>query len=283
MITFPFFVGCGRSGTTLLRSIFNAHPEMAIPYEAQFVVALGDPAPRARYERTNGFAVDHFVADLSAQFAFRQWRVPEAEVRRNLTDPPPTSYADAIRSVYATYARQHSKLRYGDKTATNVLSIAMLAELFPEARFVHVLRDGRDVALSWLDTGWDFGPQTIEEAALYWRYHVQRGRRVGGMIPNRYCEVRYEALVADPVETLRQLCPLLDIGFHPAMLEYCRNAQELLETMPRPERHKSLLLPVTRGLRDWRREMDAGGVASFEEIAGDLLEELGYELTSFTS
>lgn len=274
---FPFFVGCGRSGTTLLRSIFNAHPEIAVPYEAHFVVTLGDPAPRARYELEDGFAVEAFVADLSAQFSFRQWRLPEADMRSALNDPSPHDYADAIRKVYSAYALHQGKRRYADKTAINVLSIAMLAEMFPEAHFVHVIRDGRDVALSWIGTGWDFGPQTVEEAALYWRYHIRRGRRIGRGIPTRYREVHYEALIADPEGTLRELCPFLSIDFEPDMLEYFRSAQTLLEAMPRPKQHTNLLLPLTPGLRDWRRDMVDSDVRLFDEIAGNLLAELGYE------
>lgn len=282
MASFPFFVGCGRSGTTLLRSMFDAHPEIAIPYESHFVVALGRAGPRKRYEREGGFAVDAFASDLLAQFAFSHWGIGELELGEALHAPPPLSYADAVRRVFALYARRQGKRRYADKTANYVLSLPLLAELFYEARFVHVLRDGRDVALSWLDTGWDFGPQTVEEAALYWRYYVQRGRRTGRDLGPRYCEIAYEWLVADPEGALRELCSFLELPYHPAMLDYFEHADELLSSMPRPGQHQSLAQPVTGGLRDWRRQMPAHDIALFESLAGSVLEELGYELSART-
>lgn len=281
MTAFPFLVGCGRSGTTLLRSMFTCHPEMAIPYESYFVVSMGRRANRTRYEAGDSFALELFLDDLFAQFGFRHWHLPEREVREALKESPPGTYADAVRRVFAVYARQQGKRRYGDKTANYVLDIPLLAELFPEARFVHVIRDGRDVALSWLETGWEFGPQTVEEAALYWRYYVQRGRRAGAQIGrDRYCELRYERLVANPVDALRELCSFLELEYDPTMLEYFEHADEVLRPMPRPQQHGNLRLPVTEGLRDWRRQMASEEVSLFERLTGEVLGELGYELSA---
>lgn len=264
--------------------MFTSHPEMAVPYESHFVVSMGRDASRAQYETDRGFAAEKFLKDLQTQFAFRQWALPTEEVRGVLTSPPPDSFADGVRRVFALYARRQGKRRYADKTANYVLSIPLLARLFPEAYFVHVIRDGRDVGLSWLDTGWDFGPQTVEEAALYWRYYVQRGRRAASQVgPQRYREIRYEDLVADPATALQELCGVLELSYHPAMLKYFERAPELLDAMPRPEAHKNLLRSVTRGLRDWRQDMSSGDAALFEDLAGELLEALGYERSSRVS
>lgn len=281
MTVFPFLVGCGRSGTTLLRSMFTFHPEVAIPYESYFVVSMGRPAHRVWYETEEGFALETFLGDLFRQFGFRHWNLPEREVRQTLTESPPGSYAGAVRQVFALYARRQGKRRYGDKTANYVLDVPLLAELFPEARFVHLIRDGRDVALSWLDTGWEFGPQTVEEAALYWRYYVQRGRRAGAQIGGeRYRELRYEDLIDHPGDALRDLCAFLELDYDPAMLSYFEGAGKVLQAMPRPEWHVNLRLPVTRGLRDWKQQMPRRELALFERLAGEVLEELGYESSS---
>ncbi len=260
--------------------MFTSHPEIAIPYESYFVVSMGRRANRARYETEDGFALDAFQDDLFSQFGFRHWNLPEREVQEALSESPPDSFACAVRRVFGLYARQEGKRRYGDKTANYVLDIPLLVELFPEARFVHAIRDGRDVALSWLGTGWDFGPQTVEEAALYWRYYVQRGRRAGAQLgSHRYCELQYEDLIADPASVLREVCCFLDLEYHPAMLDYFSHAGSMLQAMPRPQQHRNLKLPVTAGLRDWRRQMADDDVAMFEHLAGEVLDELGYELS----
>jgi hypothetical protein len=277
MTVFPFVVGCGRSGTTLLRSLLDAHRELAIPYESRFVATLGDPSLGARYQNREGFAVDRFIADLSSQPPLRNWGLTEAEIRDWLHEQRPADYANAVRCLFALYAQRQGKARYGDKTANYVRDMLLLAELFPEARFVHVIRDGRDVALSWLDTGWHFGPRSPEEAALYWRYHVQRGRTSGSSLPGRYREIHYEQLVEDPVTSLTQLCEFLDLSFDPEMLNSFQRADELLEGMPSPDQHRRLRLPPTPGLRNWHHDMTSEGQRVFEEIAGALLRELGYE------
>ena len=168
------------------------------------------------------------------------------------------------------------KARYAEKTPINVLHIELLADVFPEARFIHLIRDGRDVALSYLDT--DFGASSLPEAAVQWRRFVRKGRRSGARVgAHRYQEVRYEDLVADPDTVLRSLCEFIDLPFDPSMLRYHERAGVILRNTSHRAHHGRIALPPTSGLRDWRRDMDPRDTALFEALAGDLLEELGYE------
>jgi hypothetical protein len=274
MDVFPFFVGCGRSGTTLFRAIFDSHPNLAIPGESHFIVHL---APnRRRYETETGFDVEAFLADLLPHPRFRLWGLAEQEVRTALREDPPSTLADAIRAVFALYAVGQGKGRYGDKTPGYVSHLPRLAGLFPEARFVHILRDGRDVALSYLDVS--FGPETVERAALHWNRFVERGRQAGALLgPDRYVEVRYEDLLADPEATVRTLCRFIDLEFRPEMFRYPQRAAEVASGSAFPEAHGRLALPPTKGLRDWQSQMSTADVVAFELLAGDLLSDLGYE------
>ena len=157
----------------------------------------------------------------------------------------------------------------------HVLYLRRLARLFPEARFVHIIRDGRDVVLSYQSVTW--GPATATEAAVRWRENVRRGRRDGRRLgPDRYREIRYEELVADPEPLLRSLCEFLEFEWDGAMLHHQAAADAVIAATRFPAAHQRLLLPPTRGLRDWRRDMPERDVAAFEAIAGDLLHELGY-------
>ncbi|MGH2652578.1 MAG: sulfotransferase family protein [Actinomycetota bacterium] len=275
MEVFPFFVGCGRSGTTLFRAIFDSHPDLAIPGESHFIVHL---APNGRrYESGARFDVEAFLADLLPHPRFRLWGLGDHQVRLALQERPPRTLPDAIRTVFATYATAEGKARYGDKTPGYVSHLSRLASLFPEARFVHIVRDGRDVALSYLDVS--FGPATAEGAALHWRRLVERGRRAGAPLgADRYVEVRYEDLLDDPEATIRSLCDFIHLEFHPLMLRYPERAAEVARGSAFPEAHGRLALPPTKGLRDWRTQMTVKDVTSFELLAGDLLTDLGYEL-----
>jgi Sulfotransferase family len=270
--TFPFFVGSGRSGTTLIRAMFDSHPDMAVPDESNFVPRFA--RARERYEQPWGFASAVFLGDLFRQSWFRKSGMSQEAAWDAFDARPPADLPAAIREVFAAYARQHGKRRYGDKTPNYVLHLPLLAELFPEARFVHVVRDGRAVAMSLLDVG--FGPRTMAQAALQWRERVGLGiafaREVG---PSRCRQIRYEDLLEDPAETVARLCEFVGLQFDPVMLRYFERADGVVSADVYKYRH--VWLPPTKNLRDWRSQMSKRDLAMFEAIAGDLLQEAGYE------
>ena len=280
MITrvFPFFVGSGRSGTTLVRAMFDSHPELSVPGESGFITRLGRHACR-RYGCNGTFDSSAFVSDILAHPRFARWGITEDQVRNVLLAEPATTFAEAIRGIYSLYARKNGKPLYGDKTPVYVMHIPYLAGLFPESRFVHIIRDGRDVALSHLSIK-EWGPGTIEEAALEWKQRVLAGRRAGeNLEPGRYVELRYEELVADPESALRPVCDVLDLPFDDGMLHYFDRVERILDPEYHPQHHKRIALPPTVKLRDWRTQMTSRDAARFEAIAGRLLLELGYERT----
>jgi len=269
---FPVFVGSGRSGTTLLRTIFDAHPQLAVAHEPQF---MGTVARKRAQLEANGFNLDEFIATLNGNSNYRHLELDADGVKSALDEADPQNTADAVRVVLGEYARRDEKPLYADKTPGYVVQIPDLARMFPEIRFVHLIRDGRDVALSYLERPW--GPSTIGESALYWRSRVGRGRKAGKVIgPERYLEVRYEDLVADPEAEVVRICSFLSLPFAPEMLQYHESAENLIATSHQPEAFSALLLPPTSGLRDWTTEMKDDDVALFEAIAGDLLEDLDY-------
>jgi hypothetical protein len=274
---FPFVVGCGRSGTTLVRALLDAHPDLAVPDESYFPVWFA--RKRHRYELDGRFALERFLDDLLAHEQFARWGLDPDAVRAALTASAPASYPDAIRACFRLYAQRHGKTRYGDKTPVFVMHIPLLAQLFPEAVFVHVIRDGRDVALSRTEASW--GTVRLDHEALLWRSQVEQGHadgvRLGGA---RYREIRYEDLLDDPERIARELCAFVDIDFDPSMLRYHERAAPLVDTLAIPQEHQNLLRPPTKGLRDWRSQLSPADAARFEALAGRTLRRFGYERTT---
>jgi hypothetical protein len=265
---FPFFIGRARSGTTLLRAIFDGHPELAVPPESHFIVPFRP--------RRGAFDLDRFLTSVQAHPRYRHWGLDDDEVRRRVTHDAPATYPDAVRSLFAAYAAHHGKLGYGDKTPAYVYQVPILARMFPEARFVHIIRDGRDASISFLRT--EFASGGIEDAAWAWKVGTQRARRAGARLgAERYHEVRYESLVDDPETETRRVADFLGLTYTPEMLSYSERADEMLDHTPHPAAHQNLRKAPTKGLRDWRREMSPGELKTFELIAGDLLDDLGYE------
>ncbi len=164
--------------------------------------------------------------------------------------------------------------------------IPELHRFWPEARFVHIVRDGRDVCLSILNwesarsaagryTAWEEDP--VSTTALWWKRKVLLGREGGNPLgPGLYHEVRYESLVANPAGECGRLCGFLGIPYEDAMLRFDERREG---TDPDLERAHPTM-PITAGLRAWRTQMSRENVERFEAAAGDLLEELGYPLGS---
>ena len=269
---FPFFIGAARSGTTLLRTMVDAHPDIAIPPESWFITELA--SRRGDYETGADFDVERFAADLLAHDRFVRWGFEAGDLTAALYEAAPREYPSAIRSVFSCWAARQGKSRYGDKTPGYATELALLAALFPEACIVHLVRDGRDVALSYSET---FGTSQVN-AIRVWRSRVRAAREAGRALGvDRYREVRYEDLLVDPNSTLRDVCSFIGIPFSDRMLCHSEHAARLLAGMPDRQHHLHVALPLTLGLRDWRSQMSPHVVRACDSIAGDTLHELGYE------
>lgn len=265
----PFFiVGSARSGTTLLRLMLNAHPDVAVPPESRFVTELWTGSPEVD--------AGAFLEALGSHKRFNAWELPIEEVRDAFGERSTLPYRDAIDAVYRAYTQARGKKRWGDKTPRYVEHLPFLAELFPDARFVHLVRDGRNVALSYADV--PFGPKTIAKAADLWARRVSKGMRDGRALgAERYVEMRYEDLVEDIEGRAKELSEFLDLSFDAGMLDYTERARS--DVLPRAAKYNPHVTekPIAQ-TRSWRSDMPPGHVAVFEAIAGSVLAELGYEL-----
>ena len=262
-------LGVSRSGTTLLKEMLDSHSALAIPTESYFV-----PQLLARHGgRVDVEAFSDAVARLER---VREWGVTPELVRERL--PESRTAEEAIRAVYRAYADLRGKQRYGDKTPIYMQRLEVLERVFPDGQYVHLIRDGRDAALSFLGMRRraSFNParaRGIAAFAAQWRWEVTAARELGRRLgTRRYFELTYERLVAEPEEQLRQVCEFLEIEYEPAMLAYHEriDATQLAD-------HPRLAEPPKRDVRSWRREMSEADMEVFEAVAGDLLAELGYE------
>jgi hypothetical protein len=235
---------------------------------------------RVRYGRNRRIErTDLFFHDLARHPGFQAWRTPISKVRDQLEQTGDPEFSDGIGAAYAAYAEEHGKRWWGDKTPRYLTHINLLADLFPMARFVHVIRDGRDVALSEVDL--HRLHRRAASIAFMWRRKLRAGRAAANAVGERYTELRYEDLLSEPERELRRICRFLGFGFEPAMLVHDPEAiREGLRKMPASARaqHQHLLLPPTNGLRDWRTQMSQREIAEFEAIAGKVLMESGYPL-----
>lgn len=261
--------------------MLDAHEQLAIPPETGFGAVAGDLAAR-------NAGPDELLDAAAALPTWPDLGFADAELRVRLRAIRPWSVGDGLRAIFEAYAERHAKPRWGDKTPVHCRYMPVLCELLPEARFVHIIRDGRDVAASVRDL--PIAPGGIEMIAADWRDQIADARRAGATLPH-YREVRYEQLVAHPEPVLRELCEYLELEFRPAMLRAHERAAMRHREMPErlladgtfithQERNRwhSLTLrpPDPRRAGRWREALTAEDAACFEQVAGDLLAELGY-------
>jgi hypothetical protein len=284
----PFVVGATRSGTTLLRLMLDAHPEIAIPSETHFIPEL------IRAREKHGATPDRMIELLTSHRRWGDFHIEASELQARweelgdgLTGP------EAVRTFFRIYGeKQGGPPRWGDKTPGYVKQMREIQEYLPEARFIHLIRDGRDVALSILKQS--FGPDTVEAAAQKWRDRILRGRAQQPYL-GFYMEVKFEDIVTDTEATLRRICEFIDLDFDPAMLGYHQTAQQRLQEkareLPRgPGRdpqsaerrlkshEKTFEPPNPEMIGGWKRKMSPADRRTYEAIAGDLLADLGYEV-----
>jgi len=263
-------LGVGRSGTTLLRVMLDRSSELAIPYETFFV-------PQLAHRHGKRPKLDAFLDDLGRLRTLYDWGITPEDVRPRLRDGMTTS--EAIAAIFETYAERQGKPRWGDKTPLYMQQLPLLERLFPDAIWVHLVRDGRDAALSFLELPEGFSgktwalPRTVPQFAARWRTEILAARRLGRHAGNRYLELRYEDLVAEPEPNLRLVCEHASLTWEPQLLDHTRPS----DTAHMPE-HRNLAQPPTPGLRDWRSQMSRDDALAFEQVAGDVLQSSGYEL-----
>jgi len=247
--------------------MLNAHPEVAVPSESRFIVEFWDGSDTVD--------VDGFLRKLAGYRLFSHWQVPIEAVRTEIGEVGSCRYSDAIAAAYKAFVRAHGKSRWGDKTPRYVEHIPFLAGLFPGARFVHMVRDGRNVALSYANV--PFGPKTVARAARLWARRVEIGIRDGrALAEGRYLELRYERLIADSESEIRSLCTFLNLGFDPGMLDHAERARDVVLDRARKYNPLTTQRPGA-GASDWTRAMKPSHVKIFEAVAGDVLDTAGYE------
>ncbi len=269
----PFFVvGCSRSGTSLLRNLLRSHPRLTVAPESHIFPrlwhAFGDPKTSAEAERLG--------ATILRNSWFRVWPI-DGLTAKDFTHA--RTFAEIMHVVYGRVAKSVGRERWGDKTPQYVEQISLLWEIFPDAPVIHIIRDGRDVALSLLRMR--FLEENMYCAARAWRQRVNSARSLSSHPrANQILEVRYEALLTETETVMRQICAHLGEDFSEKVLEIAEpwiiRAEQPRIGKTRTYRPRPQVI-VPSYAQKWRSAMRPKDLEIFEAAAGDLLDELGYE------
>ena len=260
-----FIVGVGRSGTTLMRAMLDGHPRLAIAAESLLILRLDDRRGLMRFGRPTS------LNDILADEGVRGWGLHPGRIRDHVATVAPRTYPELVSAVFSAWASRRGRARWGQKMPRYVEHIDRLSAMFPGAQFIHMVRDGRDVAASRSERSW--GPSSAVVSALQWRRGVSMGHGSGGRLgPDRYLEMRLEDLITDPGEQLRKVCFFLGEDYESAMLDY----PERVTWARGSSDHQHLDSAPTPGLRSWRTGLSAREQRGVEAVCRRWLVRLGY-------
>ncbi len=275
-----FLVGAPRSGTTLLQYMLRSHPSISMPTgESHFFIPLyrnvqhyGDLSKLENVER-----VLKDMYRMSAEFLdtdLHGMKFDIHEVAVELHGKGCNTMPSIISGIFSKNAKGEGKQRWGDKTPYYILHVDKLLDWFPDAQIVHIVRDGRDCALSLFDREHDFGVYNIYHAAKYWQQYVDAGDDFKEKLNHDvYMEIRYEDILENQIESIKTICEFLGVGFSEDVINFKKSSGE----------GKTPLLqkPVQKdNMEKWRRKMSPWQIRVFESAAGDTLSRHGYALST---
>jgi len=270
-----FLFGMERSGTTLLSMMVGSHPQIAVPLATTGMwIDFGRRlASYGHLEREEDLV--RLVDDVLAHERIKLW---DAVLDRKLIleGLPLGDYGALLSRVHGEYARAKGKPYWANIDIATLDHMELVNEWLPTARFVQIVRDGRDVALS--HQTMPYGSGNIADCAHAWAARVSVNAKMGRILgPERYCALRFEDLVGDSEKSLRRLCDFLGVAFDGAMLHYGAMVEEKI---PHDRRWlwPSLNQPPQVSKLDlWRHAMTRSQRIVFEEIATATLRDWGYE------
>lgn len=279
-IPFFFIIGRPRSGTYLLRNLFDAHPHVIIPTECPMIANL-----YPRYGKVRNWdkrRLDRFIRDVFVHRDFQKWSIDREAVKKNIYAlEGQHSFQTMIKAVYKSYQSAFPKEEihlFGDKNPVYSTNTEKILKAFPHAKYIHLTRDYRDNLVSIRKV--DFEAPYTPLIAYRWRHSARKLHRLKKRYPANFYSMRYEDLVAAPEKNMKQLCEFLNIKYHPTVFEFYKKQQKAFSHHPEKEvekYHQSLTNPInTKKIGVWKEKLSEKDIRMADAIVGQYAELTGY-------
>jgi hypothetical protein len=252
--------------------MLNYHPKVAVPYESHIFNTFS-PLLKSYGNLSHESNIDRLIKDILSTTAIKSWepRISLTEIKRHIKR---NSLGDIFNAIMVVWMRKTDKRLWAEKTPHNVFYYDTILNFFPNAKIIHIVRDGRDVALSFLKAR--FGPKSAYTAGLHWSRYLKQVQIMKSHIEIRnFHEVKYEALLAQPANVLTGICDFIGISYDSRMLNFYENKTKY---MTDSRNLKNLNKPLmTSNAGKWVADMSPHDQKLFESVAGDCLVKHGYE------
>ncbi len=281
-IPFFFIIGRPRSGTTLLRVLLDAHPNVVIPPECQIILRL-----HKKYSKITRFdqkRLQAFYDDLVALRYFDMWTINTETLKEKLLAMEgETTFDDLVRLVYLSYKsffKTGEIQLIGDKNPGYSLYVRRLFRMYPGSKFIHIIRDYRDNYLSLIHARFEI--PNVPLVVYRWKFAIRQIDKLKKKHPGSFHTVRYEDFVMEPEHHMRQVCDFLGITYDPSVFDYLDMKDEISETYSDTVElvriHKNLLKPITTGRTGlWKKEMNDRDIRVADLVVRKCADHYGYE------
>jgi hypothetical protein len=259
-----FLCGFPSSGTDLLKNVINAHPDVCINGEFPFLHQLA---------HTYGATVaaeqaDEVIATLRHIDVYHNFGNPNPRLK-------PGRIEYCVADIYAAMLTDKPRRWQGNKTPQNTEHIDVLRVLFPKAKFIVIIRDVRDVALSWSNK---WGKHRVLCAAK-WNARMLRGARLLKELDgDDFLVIKYEALLSDLENTARQICDFLQIEYCDSMIEFHQRVHRIVDG--KLNYGKAL---IRDNANKWTAELSSKEIRRIEEVAFQALKAFDYPISLATA
>ncbi len=279
MISNFYILGMGRSGTTLLQSIMDAHGAIVVPPESYFVLHL-----YKKYHKKKNWdarTLSKFMDDLYTDRPFRlMWRVPRASLEEAFAQAGEiNSMGDALNVVRSSFRgsyKQKSIVRFGGKKPIYSMFTKRIMDVNPNAKIIHIMRDPRGTANGQINT---FKKKDALAIGYLWTWNNKSVLKLKEKYPDQYFLLKYEDLIENTEDTMRSVCEFLELPYEPSMMDYrsttTKRFTEYTETYK--DKHRSLLKPIDKSIAEkWKKSLLPKHRKHVEYATADLAQQFGY-------
>ncbi|HVA98982.1 MAG TPA: sulfotransferase [Bacteroidia bacterium] len=279
-IPFFFIVGIGRSGTTMLQSLLDANEEVILPLESSLIMYL-----KQKYFRTKNWSnkkIDELILDLHLDIKFKYlWKIDYEKLRNDLYKLPEKSrnFTLICRQIYLNYPSIFNKEKIkiiGDKNPKYSIFVKELLDIFPDAKFIHLVRDYRSNVASNKKT---FNNNNVALLAHKWEMYNRNIEKQKAKKPTAFYTLKYEDFVVDPEKYTKEICTFLNIIFLPEMFNFYEKTSKYFEDTHARFAivHPHLTEPINDNNMDkWKKELSEKEQKVIDYIAGDYAAKYGY-------
>jgi hypothetical protein len=276
-----FITGRPRSGTTLLWALFDAHPNIIIPYECTFIV---DFYPKYGHcKNWDKKILESFFNDLIKQPLLSFWNLDKLAFREKILSlPPGINYSYICKYVYLQFESLMPKenvMFIGDKNPIHTIHMKRLSGIFPEAKFIHITRDFKDQIASMLNV--NFEKPVLSSLAYRWKYFNKTALSFAAKNPDKVFFIKYEDLVQNPKKIMKDTFRFLDIPYSMQIFEFYKIRDHFIKTYTKEnveKYHKELFQPINPSrIGIWKKTLTRKNIKKIEAVIDKHAAIFGYD------